>query len=320
MNIKWPRFILFSLTVMIPGLQAYDSFEAPSTHDLLFLPVKMTPSGLELFFESVYNTKQYSEEFLPNNFSHMTQFLQHAKEEAQGDREYIKATFSLFGQKLKGCEYANAYKFCYLIHELPELIGYTFVSSAKSEEEKRMAIRQILSDGFFNNWRSFKTDPKMFMNRLSDDLLRAADPDAYEGISIEYLRQSVVRFIEIGLSKIVWASHDPELWTNVTKTASGLMDLVDHGIIADTDDLNDMYWSLLHRLRWFVSTTASNLQSEFFQEALQATQEKRTPLLMLEEQEEFMQTKCQALQKSLYNGLAKAQAHRAGLITDVIPA
>ncbi|MBN1549280.1 hypothetical protein JW872_01320 [Candidatus Babeliales bacterium] len=315
MNIK-KCVLLLIFTVILSGLQAYDTLENNPNLDLFLLPLKI-PSGLELFFESVYNSRHYAEDFLPHNMSHLDQFLIHAKESGE-DREYVKAAFSLFGQKLKGCSHVNAYTFAGFLELLPDRVGYWFKASPRDPEERKEEIRKILVDGLINQWRGFKDNPRTHIDTLSEKLLVTIDPDAYQEIPLEYLRQSIIRFIEIGLSKLVWDPKDRELWSNMNSIAEHVARLADAHIVGDYDDLNELAWSLTHRIRYFVDTTASMLDLDFFEEALYATQ-TNSALTSIEEQEELLETKAQALQRTLYEGLAKKQAFESGMITDVVP-
>ena len=42
-----------------------------------FEPISFTAEGLSYFFENIYNQHWYGQEFLPNNFTHMIQFLKY---------------------------------------------------------------------------------------------------------------------------------------------------------------------------------------------------------------------------------------------------
>ena len=312
-------FMLFALSLSLLNFQPTDARPPVPDLDLFLQPLHMTTAGVQSFFENLYNSKRYTEDFYPNNFTHLEQFLEHGAQ-TQQEKSYTKAIFSLFSQKTKGCLYISAYAFDDLLAQLPRLVGYHFEQSAKTAEQKKQEIKQILWQEFLNNFEVCKTNPHQFFDNISDSVLNAVDPDAHEEISSEYLRQNIIRFIESSLGKILWDPTDKNIWNNVKSIGDHLVELTKHNIITNLDDLNDIAWSLVHRLCYFVEITGSELPLAFYEEVNLDLQNPTQELRLLEEQEELAESKKSMLEHVIFEGIARQHAREYGLITEALPA
>jgi hypothetical protein len=313
------RILLLSvLTLSMVSLQETRARQAVPDLNLFLQPLKMTAAGLHCFFDQLYNSKRYIEDFYPNNFTHLEQFLEHGLQTRQ-ERNYTKAIFSLFSQKTKGCMYISAYAFDELLSGLPRLVEYHFAHQAKNAEQKKKEIKQLLWQEFLNNFDLCKENPHLFFDTLSESILKTVDPDAHQDVSTEYLRQTIIRFVEGGLSKILWDPTDKHIWGSVKRIGDHLIELTKHNIITDTDDLNDLAWSLVHRLCYFIDITGSDLPREFYEEINVDLKNATHPLLLLEEQEELAESKRSVLERVVVEGIARQQAKQYGLITEALP-
>ncbi len=288
---------------------------SPSDYDLLFQPVEMTHEGINRFFTAVYNSPRYTQEILPESLANLSEFLTHGKQMNFG-REYARATLSLFSQKVKGCEYISAYEFNTFLSSLRHLIDHYFLAST-TRDQRRKDMKKVLYQEFLNNFDLFKENPSAFFDTLSDQLLEVAYPD--EGsISIESLRSTVIRFLETSLSKIYWDPNDQQLWSSVRDLSNGLSSLQDMQIIVDSDDLNDLYWSLAHRLCYFVNLVGSQLPEQFYEDIYMEMRKPSCCLLLHEEQVSLIESKRAMIQRVVTEQLAKKQASSYGIITESI--
>jgi hypothetical protein len=313
-----------TLTVSVPYLSAMlqqpytiapssTFLQKPTNLELFLQPLMITPYGVEFFFSQMYNNKRYSEDFLPNNFSHLLQFLEHGKQSQQG-KEFVKSTLTLFSQKLKSCSYANAYAFADFLLTMPSLVDHFFMQQTKSVMEKKNLIKQAIYHQFLTHSDDLKENSAQFFDNLSSSILQAINPDLEEPITTEYLRQTIIRFLEIGLNKLIWDPQDKDLWQHIMTIAERLSLLVDHKIITNTDDLNDLYWSLIHRLGYFIENARHNLQPEFFQAMSQVLAGQSVKLFELEEVDELAETKKQYIQRLLIEEYARTEAEKQGII------
>lgn len=308
------RFMLLVLTLSAIRLQATQS---SIDLDFFLQPLNMTKPGVESFFERLFNSRRYTEDIFPHTFKNLMEFLQHGKQSNQS-RDYTKVTLSLFGQKLKGCLYVSAYAFNDFLAELPHLVDYHFTTATKSTEQKKRAIKEALYQEFLNNASMLSRNASVFFERASNAILQAVDPDTDQSISIEALQHTVIRFLETCLSKLLWDPTDRTIWPQVKSIADRLVNLKEQNIIADNEDLNDLCWSLIHRLSYFVDITGVDLPTEFYEQVRQDLQNPVNPLLTLAEQETLVESKRDYLEHVILRSVAKRQALQYGILTEPV--
>ncbi len=85
-------------------------------------PINFTTTGLQCYLKHVYNHPKYAQDILPNDFSHIIQFLQYGKDSQQNE-EYVISVLRLFHQKFFSLEYVNAVQLAKLIENFPTLLA-----------------------------------------------------------------------------------------------------------------------------------------------------------------------------------------------------
>lgn len=114
---------LFSTAFCLQDYHHYNDF---------YKPVVYSPDGIKQFLIRTYNQPIYGKDFLPNNFCHLIQFLQHGKQIGQ-TKSYARSVIRLFNNKLKSSSYINAYAFSQLLKELPHLLKDYFIIYKSNE-------------------------------------------------------------------------------------------------------------------------------------------------------------------------------------------
>ena len=142
--------------------------------------------------------------------------------------------------------------------------------------------------------------------------------DVQNHIAQEQLKQMFVRFVELGLMKLVWSPHDQEeVWSSVKRISSQCVNLLEMNIIS-LDELDDLFKSLLERFCYFLDFGGSELS----QEALEAMKNDVLSgdmfMFELEEQEQAIETKKDRMCDVLIETQAKIEAHKHGIITDIV--
>lgn len=274
-------------------------------------PVALNPAGIKKFMRHTYNHQDYALEFLPNNFSHMLQFLRRGKESHQ-KRAYVQSVFRLFSNKLKSSSYVNAYALSTVLDELPTLIGDYF---AKEESKKNMAamqlhVNEMLYSRFLSQFKSFKDNPVDFLDSLSRDIVVTIDHHEVhqpsDSMTPEELRKVTLMFLEVGLSRLIWNPADIDAtWRSVKHLANDLGVLYDHDIIVDQEDLNDLFRTLLERYCLFIDLVGEDLPFEFFERVKKDVKEESLALLDLEEEEDI-ESKSERLIRSITHAQQKA--------------
>lgn len=300
---------LFSFFYLVNGTSSSLSLTTDVATNFLE-PVACTQRGLESFFKNVFNHPDYASEFLPYNFSHLTQLLQYGKEKEQPN-VYTKSVLKLFLQKIKSCPHINAYEFCDLLEKFPSLVDHK--SNAQNSngifEQLKKSIKELLHSAFLNKFSFFQEKPDEFLDELSIETAKAVQGYNFSSdTSAEQLSASVVRFIENGLGKIIWSPTDQhEIWNSFKMISLNLEILSKQGIILELDDLDDLYWSLMNRFCYFVDTMAIHLNPIFYAQIKKDLEENNLPIFHMEEQEELLETKIKHLAHTILKAEAKAR-------------
>ncbi len=293
----------------------------------LYAPVIFSSSGIRNFFKHTFNRSEYAQEILPNDFSHFVQWLDRsahmmknrtgkspfyknmAKENIKKSRAHAKGVIRIFKNKLHSCLYVNAYAFDKMLTEVIEILDILIQSGAHDKEADRAAY-DLLYSTFSNNFTSFKNDPQQFLFDLSRNLIDQINEYYIPESSIQELRTMFIRFLEVGLNKLVWHPKDGvETWKSVKSIAEHLADLVEHNILDDVEDLNDLYIVLLERYIFFIDINAKSLPRKFYRYIKEEITQNSIILLELEEQEEFIEPKAQRFLNILNIAEAQTLAH-----------
>jgi hypothetical protein len=301
------------------GLTAHPQTERDLAK-MLHAPITLSAHGIDAFLRTTFNSPLYSSDILPHDFSHFIQLLQHSKSMTHHRRAYIKSVVKLFGNKIKGAQYINAYAFSLMLDQLPDQLEEFFsLKRCLDPTRSTKKVYTILEQTFLNKFDQFKEKPREFLDTLSHEIIESLEKDTEliaEDISLEQLRQSVVRFLEACVGKLVWSPEDHEaIWDSVKKISQQLEVLIDRNILTDASDLDDLYWSLIHRFCFFVDITGSDLPLEFYEKIRNDIASQQILLLELEEQEKSIEPKISHLKRALLNGEAKKRAHDNGIVT-----
>lgn len=283
----------------------------------LYAPVDTTPEGIKNFLQQVFNRNEYTE-LLPTNLSHIVQMLQHGKKNSQS-RAYAKSVLKLFNNKLKGVHYINAYAYSFMLAEFPDLLSnYFLIKRATNLHAYKETLNSILYQTFLAKYDFFKKNPQEFFDALSQEIIETLQhdlPSLSDDISAEELRHTVVRFLEVGINKLIWhpEEHD-KIWTNVKTISKQLEVLMEHNIIDDANDLDDLFWNLIHRFCYFIDIAHESLPIKFFETIKNDIAHEQLLLIELEEQESLITSKRDHLLHIIRSNIAHKQAVDKGLL------
>jgi len=320
---------LFSHNVKPQDKKHYDiqtsRHEYVNEADMLFTafcqPIKFTRSGVRCFLRHSFSREEYAQEFLPHNFCHLIEFLEFGKDSHQNN-VYVQSTIRLFCNKVKACSYVSADAFLNIIERLPKLLESYFVKKPTSFlVDAKNTIKRTLYTLFLSKFSFFKQDPDNFFEEVSGDIIEALNNTAFvqEHIDKEQLRQTIIRFLDIALNKVIWSPLDQdEVWTSVKEIAQRLNNLHEVAII-NQDELDDLFQSLVSRFMHFLELAGSDLSLELLQKIRDDIHHGHLLFLTLEEQEEFIESKADRLRKALAATEAKILARNHGIITEVLP-
>jgi len=288
---------------------------------LVYAPVTFTQQGVQDFFKNTLNTTRYRQDMLPNNFSHLVQFVDHGLKRCQG-RAYTQSIMRLFNNALKGSMYVNAYAFDECIEKLiPLLYKQCVVQAYDPTAAMKKRINDVLYANFLNNFGLFKKDPDSFLSdvagTITDITASAQAQQLFDGgdISNQDFRKTLMTFLEHSLGKLVW---DPksgiESWKSVKKIADSIEKLLDQKILIDEDDVNDLCVSLVERYCLFLDINAAQFSIDCYKEIKQDVLAQNLYFLELDEQESFLEKKSQRMLRALCECEAKTRAAEYGIV------
>lgn len=277
-----------------------------------------TISPQDVFYE--LSNPTYRELRLPQDFSYLNVLLGHSSKTEQPRTQSV-LTLQLFSKLIKGCTWIHPLALSQHLKEVTpiykELVAYSkqgapagFVSY-DTLDRLQLRINPLILGRFSAQYDQFKTNPTLFIDRLTNDIIATALDETQR----DSLRQMVLRFLEPCLSKLVWSPDEADhIWPQVKMIADQLHELNQCGVINDLNDLDDLYWSIVHRLVYIVDAIAADLPEKFYANTIQDVLSNSCMLLSLEEQEPFLESKRSCLVRNLRLCYAKRHAFASGML------
>jgi hypothetical protein len=120
----------------------------------------------------------------------------------------------------------------------------------------------------------------------------------------------VLRFLEVGLSKLIWNPHEQEkTWESVKSISHHLATLMKYNIVDDLNDVDELFWTLIHRYRYFLELHNTTMPLSCYAKIKRDIRTQKLMLFELEEQEPFLQSKASCLMHTILAQEAKKRAH-----------
>jgi hypothetical protein len=322
--------LIFIHTAMADDNQYFISLENnPFTTDndklleSFYQPIPFNKEGFALFLKETFNRDLYAKEFMPYSMhTHVEQFLRWAHQSGQPSTN-AAASLRLFTNRMKAAPYMTVTPLISITQHLPaSLNGYFGDAPGSVFSSLKRLLKRLMFRAFNTHFEFFRSEPGQFFDTLSTDILheiQASDLMQHE-IDKEQLRFIVIRFLEIGISKLIWSPLDQEdVWHSFKRLSGALAQLEQNGIIIH-DDLNDLLTSLVERLVYFFEITGSDLSPETLAMIEQDLQSDLLTINNVAEQEEFLTRKSERIADAVKATRAKLIARTQGLITEVLPA
>ncbi len=279
-------------------------------------------NDLMLSLQKEMRNPRYAREVLPNDFSAILQFIRFGSNTNQ-PQAYLRAVVKLFSNLLKKSHYVNATAFSELLQDLAaQLTPYFTLPASRAYianlalydapfiDRFKSTINTMLYSRFSSEYDSFRQDPHDFLQIISNSIATIAQ----EEMAQEQLRQSLIRFCDIALGKLVWdpASHE-KTWIITKKIAEQLATLVEYNILDDTNDLDDLHWSLLNRYCYFIELVATDMPESFYTEIRTDLRSDGVILFALKEQDYVVEPKLAYMQRTLIEAETAAYRYKSGL-------
>jgi hypothetical protein len=267
-------------------------------------------------------TPEYRKSILPNDFSYLLQLITFGTSNNQPP-VYLRSTIKLFSNMLKSSQYVNAHAFSHLLEALPSAVmpyfslptsrhyitDLTFYDAAFVDRFKS-TVQTVLYSKFSTEYETFKQDPDLFLKKISNTIVTLAEEEMIQ----EQLRQSVIKFCEIALSKLIWnPAAGEQTWLITKRIGEQLATLLAHNILDDSNDLDDLHWTLLNRYCYFIELTATDLPESFYKTIKNDLRSHDIVLFALEEQDYMVESKLSYMQRTLLEAETAAYCYKSGI-------
>lgn len=234
----------------------------------LCAPIIFNKGGLTKFLQGVFNRREYALDVMPHDLSHFVQCFDYAQNRF-GKRMHGRHVIRIFTHKLRAVPYMNDKAFLAMLDDVfPIMQRYMDNAEQKIASSMKLSINKMLYDTFLAQFEQFKASPQNFFDSLANDITATLyDPQTcYGDISIDEFRRAFTRFLEIGVSKIVWHAEDGlDTWKSVKEIATRLERMTDAKMF-DSDELYELHDTLLERYCYFLDIVALDMKPDFFEE------------------------------------------------------
>ncbi len=281
-------------------------------------PLEFSRKSIISFLKDTFNHSNYPQHWMAVKFDHISQGLAIASQHTH-PRRFAKKVLNLFFLKMHNI-YVNPYAWHAFTEDLIAFCG----SHTAIEAERRTFIqscKNILATYLVNDFDRFqiRTDQVLedFAADLHDYIASADDRD----ISIREFQHCVHYFLTKGLSLLIWNPDEQEdAWHIMLALASTLEECASRNLI-DTDMLDDLNWTLLHKFSSFLEIAATELAPSFFDAARTSLQTENRALFDADEREVYITTKGDYLANILIKAETISRLHATGHYTgNFVPA
>jgi hypothetical protein len=272
-----------------------------------------------LYDLSLLKDHNYARGIYYTDQSWFMELLQGVAKSQVNSRRYIHAAFKTFTNVVKGTDAITTDSFIDTIQFLNEFLPpymqqrhyevYTeHILDRDAEIHQRLKEfnRAFLLNSFKANYDDFKTSPVIFLHNLADILAQASQEEA----EILKLRHMLKLFLELHLGKLLWAVEDGVgCWEQVKTIAYLLTTLFENNVLDDLNDLDDLYWSLIHRFGNFFEHAYRNCSMDLFDIIKQDIAHGSLLLLDLEEHDTCIEKRSECLLHIVMHAEAKKRSY-----------
>ena len=212
------------------------------------------------------NAPDYIESVLPYDLSHMTSLLNYSGTNEDTSYVYLRSVMKMYTNFSKQVSFFDADMVLLFLDRFSNSMMPILNKTVSIPLNKNNAsvhanvLYEQLFGAFSTQYNAFKEDPEQFLHNISTDIARGA---VKNGEYME-LQQSIVRFLEHALSKLLFDPNDHQKsWNVVKQVAATLSSLKDKKIIADANALDDILISLSSRYTYFLQMFSDTLTYDF---------------------------------------------------------
>lgn len=285
--------------------------------------IAQNQDNLILSIQQKMRKPEYPQEILPNDFSHFSRLLKFGVENHQSPL-FLRSVTKSFTNILKRSRYVNAHAFSQLLEEMPKYIlpyftlpsSQAYISNAALYDAAfidrfKSTVNNMLYSKFSTEYETFRQDPASFLQTISGTIVTMAQEELMQ----EQVRQGIIRFCELALSKLIWDPIEQEkTWFTTKKIAEQIAQLLEYNILDDTNDVEDLHLTLLNRYCYFIEITATDMAPSFYAAIKNDLASNNIVLFALAEQDNFLESKLSYMQRTLIEAETALYRYQSGLL------
>lgn len=278
-------------------------------------PLEFSRKSIISFLSDTFNHTAYPQHWMAMKFDHISQGLAIASRHEQ-PRRFAKKVLNLFFLKFHNI-YLNPYAWNEL---LKDLIAFC-APHANIEVERKAFVqscKNILATYLVEDFDRFQIRTDKVLEDFATDLHAYIASADERDISIREFQHCLHYFLTRGTSLLVWSPDDQEdAWHIMLAIADSLETCAARNLI-DTDMLDDINWTLLHKFTSFLTLAGAELTTPFFDAARESLNGDRRTLFDADEREVYITTKSDHIADSLIKAESVSRLHATGHCTDTI--
>ncbi|HEV2916957.1 MAG TPA: hypothetical protein VGW78_04370 [Candidatus Babeliales bacterium] len=238
---------------------------------------------------------------------------------------YLRGVLKLFINIAKDTHYIDSESFNTILKQFCDILPRHFTAHKYQNYFQHQTLhhydmldrlKAINANLLFNtlsaNYTQLRTEPAAFIEGLAEHLAAVTQ----EEMNIARLRFTLMTFLEIHLNKLIWSPEDQEETWELTKTiANQCAMLIENNILDDLNDLDDLYWTLIHRYGYFLDLTHTLLNDEVFTTIKRDVSRNNLHMFELEEQDSCIAKRSECLLEAVMFAEAKKKAFEKGLVS-----
>jgi hypothetical protein len=235
----------------------------------------------------------------------------------------------LFFNNIKLCEAIDASVVDQVIDAAPRLFERYFEIAAPSTENLsrmgelnyvRESIEDLMLKRFTDQFDQFQAAPDLFLEKLSRGVIDVVKlrlnfmrKEEEEFQYREKLRMTIVRFIDLMLSKTLWSTN---VWPLFISISDNLHKLGVRKILNEQDNLDELWDTLVKRFVYYIDLRGSAFPVAFYDQIERDLNNNVVLCFNAPEQDDGIKTKKELIREAIIRGKAKAIAAEKGFVTD----
>jgi len=205
----------------------------------------------------------FTSDVLPYDFSSMIFLLNEGGYLKDEKHTYFRSVMKMYTNFIKQTPFIDAQHFLLILKELSTILishvteNQLGILKFQTTQYQNTLYTKLLSS-FSGQYDVFKNTPQEFLQDLSNTITE----DITKTVAYLDFEQQYVRFLETAYSKLLWDPQNiKESWSSVQEIARLMHDQSEKKIMNDSNNIDDMMWSLVTRYGYFLEMFSEEISA-----------------------------------------------------------